>query len=140
MDPRQITDTFTVSPQISVEDVPAIAKAGFRSILCNRPDGEEAAQISHAEIEAAAARAGLEFRSVPIVSGAVSETDLANFKAALDEMPAPILAYCRSGTRCTMLWSIAQIGQMPGDQIVAAAAAAGYDMSGLVAQMTRQQG
>ncbi|MEB8388889.1 TIGR01244 family sulfur transferase [Rhodobacteraceae bacterium KMM 6894] len=140
MDPHKITDTFTVSPQISLEDVPAIAKAGFRTILCNRPDGEEPGQVSHAEIEAAAHKAGLEFRSVPIVSAAVSQTDLADFKAVLDAMPAPILAYCRSGTRCTMMWSIMQMGKMPGEKIVEAAAAAGYDMSGLVAQMSRQQG
>lgn len=140
MDPRRITDTFTVSPQITPEDVPDIAKAGFRAILCNRPDDEEPGQTNHAAIESAAAKAGLEFRSVPIVSGALSEADVADFKAALAQMPAPILAYCRSGTRCTMLWSITQIGQMPDAQIVEAAAAAGYDMSGLVAQMSRQQG
>lgn len=140
MDPRRITDTFTVSPQITPEDVPAIADDGFRSILCNRPDGEETGQPDHDAIRAAAAEAGLEFRSVPIVTGALSASDIADFKAALEQLPTPVLAYCRSGTRCTMMWSITQIGQMPGEQIVKAAADAGYDMSGLVAQMSRQKG
>ncbi|WP_324752696.1 TIGR01244 family sulfur transferase [Roseovarius sp. Pro17] len=136
MDLRKISDTFSVSPQIAPGDVVAIKEAGFRAILCNRPDGEEAGQPGIAAVEAAAQEAGLEFRSVPIVSGALSEADVVDFKAALEDMPVPILAYCRSGTRCTMMWSIAQIGQMPEDKIVAAAADAGYDMRGVVAQMS----
>ncbi|QIE47543.1 TIGR01244 family phosphatase [Pseudohalocynthiibacter aestuariivivens] len=137
MDPRKITDSFTVSPQIEVEDISAIADAGYRSILCNRPDNEEIGQCGCDAIETAAKAAGLAYRAVPITSGQVSQTDLADFRAALDEMPAPILAYCRTGTRCTMLWSIAQMDHMEPAEIVAAAAEAGYDMSGLVAQMTR---
>lgn len=140
MDLRKITDTFSVSPQITPGDVPGIASAGFRSILCNRPDGEELGQCDCSAIEAAAQEAGLAYRSVPITSAGVSAADMTDFKDALEQMPAPILAYCRSGTRCTMLWSIAQFGQISGDEIIAAAGAAGYDMSGLVAQMSRQQG
>ncbi|MDX1785216.1 TIGR01244 family sulfur transferase [Roseovarius sp. ZX-A-9] len=137
LDPRKITDSFAVSPQIEVEDMPAIAAAGYRSILCNRPDNEEIGQCASDAIKTAAEAAGLAYRAVPITSGQVSETDLADFRAALEELPAPVLAYCRTGTRCTMLWSIANIGEMPPAKIVEAAADAGYDMSGLVAQMTR---
>lgn len=136
MDLRKITDTFSVAPQIVASDVPAVKEAGFRAILCNRPDAEDVGQPDIAAIAAAAEAAGLEFRAVPIVSSGMTEADLADFKAALAEMPAPILAYCRSGTRCTTLWSIAQVGRMPDDEIVAAAAAAGYDMRGIVAQMS----
>jgi sulfide:quinone oxidoreductase len=136
MDLRKISDTFSVSPQIAPGDVPGIKEAGFRAIMCNRPDGEDAGQPDIAAIAAAAEAAGLEFRAVPIVSGALSEGDLADFRAALAEMPAPVLAYCRSGTRCTTVWSIVQIGQMPEREIVSAAADAGYDMRGIVAQMS----
>lgn len=136
MDLRKISDTFSVSPQIAPGDVTAIKEAGFRAIMCNRPDGEDAGQPDIAAIEAAAEAAGLEFRAVPIVSGALSEGDVADFRAALAEMPAPVLAYCRSGTRCTTVWSIVQIGQMPESEIVSAAADAGYDMRGIVAQMS----
>lgn len=138
MDLRRITEDFTVSPQIEVGDVKAIVGEGFKSILCNRPDGEEFGQCASVEIELAAEAAGLAFRDVPIISGQVTEADMAAFRAALDELPRPVLAYCRSGTRCTMLWSITQMGQMPAEDIVAAAAEAGYDMSGLVAQMQRR--
>lgn len=140
MELRKISDRFSVSPQIAPGDVPAIADAGFRSILCNRPDGEEAGQPDLARIESAAREAGLDFRAVPISGGVIAEADLAAFRAALDEMPGPVLAYCRSGTRCTTLWSVAQFGQMPPDDIVSAAAAAGYDMAGLVAQLRRAGG
>ncbi len=140
MDLRKITDAFSVSPQIEVADVPAIKEAGFRAILCNRPNGEDAGQPDIAAIEAAAQAAGLEFRAVPIVSGALTETNVEDFNAALAEMPAPVLAYCRSGTRCTTMWSISQIDQMPEGEIVSAAADAGYDMRGIVAQMSGQRG
>ncbi len=140
MDLRKISDSFTVSPQIGVDDIPAIAEAGYCSILCNRPDNEEIGQCGGDAIAAAAEAAGLVYRAVPISSGQVSEANMADFRAALDEMPTPILAYCRTGTRCTMLWSIAQIDHMPPERIVAATAEAGYDMSGLVAQMTQSRG
>ncbi|WP_138935960.1 TIGR01244 family sulfur transferase [Roseovarius arcticus] len=139
MDLRKITDTFSVSPQIEVADVPAIKQAGFRAIVCNRPDGEDAGQPDSAAIEAAATAAGLEFRAVPIISGALSGSDIESFNAALDELPAPVLAYCRSGTRSTTMWSISQVGQMPEDEIIAAAADAGYDVRGIVAQMSAQK-
>ncbi|SHL49932.1 TIGR01244 family protein [Roseovarius marisflavi] len=135
MDLRKITDDFSVSPQIECEDVAAIAAAGFRSILCNRPDGEEFGQCAYDAVAEVAQAAGLAVRSVPIVSGMLSEADLAAFRAALDELPKPILAYCRSGTRCTMLWSMTSFDDLGADEIVKATSAAGYDMSGLMRQM-----
>jgi sulfide:quinone oxidoreductase len=135
MDLRKITDDFSVSPQIECEDVADIAAAGFRSILCNRPDGEEFGQCAYDAVADAAEAAGLAVREVPIVSGMLSEADLAAFRAALEEMPKPILAYCRSGTRCTMLWSMTSFGDLGADEIVKATSAAGYDMSGLMRQM-----
>lgn len=137
MDIRKISDAFSVSPQIEVSDVPAVAEAGFRSILCNRPDGEEWGQCGCDDIAAAAEAAGLAFRNVPIVSGMLSEADMEDFKAALAEMPGPVLAYCRSGTRCTMLWTIAKFGDVDEAEILRATGEAGYDMRGLVAQMSR---
>jgi sulfide:quinone oxidoreductase len=136
MDLRRISDDFSVSPQIAPGDMPAIKEAGFRAIMCNRPDGEDPGQPDVAAIKAAALEAGLEFRAVPIVSGSLSEGDVADFKAALADLPQPVLAYCRSGTRCTTVWSIVQVGQMPDTQIVSAAADAGYDVRGIVAQMS----
>ena len=135
MDPRHLTDEFSVSPQIDAEHVHEIAGAGFRSILCNRPDGEEPGQCGYDAIADVAQAEGLEVRSVPIVSGMVTRQALEDFRTALAEMPKPVLAYCRSGTRCTMLWAIAQHGTMDDAEIERRAAEAGYDVSGLLRQM-----
>lgn len=135
MDLRRITEDLTVSPQIEADNVHQIAGAGFRSIMCNRPDGEELGQTDYETIAEAARQEGLEVRWVPIVSGMISPEALEEFREALDEMPKPILAYCRSGTRCTMSWAICQHGTMDNAEIERSAAAAGYDVSGLLRQL-----
>lgn len=137
MDIRRITDDYAVSPQISPDDIPEIKAAGFRSIMCNRPDGEDYGQPEFDAVAEAARAEGIEVRCVPIVSGMVTPQAAQDFAAALEDMPKPMLAYCRSGTRCTMLWSIASYGRLSGDEIVSAARDAGYDMSGLVRQLDR---
>ncbi|MEQ8895962.1 MAG: TIGR01244 family sulfur transferase [Roseovarius sp.] len=138
MELRRITDDYTVSPQIEVEDVQGIAGAGFRSIMCNRPDGEEPGQTGFDLIAEAAEKQGLEVRTVPIVSGMITPEALEQFRTALEVMPRPMLAYCRSGTRCTMLWAIAQHGTMDNAEIERRAAAAGYDVSGVLRQLGAQ--
>lgn len=139
MDVRPITEDYSAAPQITPEDVTALAEAGYRSLICNRPDGEELGQPAFAEIETAAQAHGLEMRWIPVVGGPTAEA-IAAFRSALEDMPKPVLAYCRSGTRSTMIWAIAQFGTMPDDEIVQAAARAGYDMAGLVAQLRQMQG
>lgn len=100
---RQLTEDYVVSPQISVADVAEIKAAGFKSVICNRPDNEDPGQPSAVEIQAAVEAAGLEFRWVPVVSGGMTPDDVAAQANALDELPGPVFAYCRSGTRCTNL-------------------------------------
>jgi len=111
MQARKLTDTYTVAPQIQASDVPAIAAEGFRSIMCNRPDAESAGQPPYAEIAAAGAAKGLVVRHVPVVSGMITEADVEAFNKAIAELPAPVFAYCRSGARCTQLWSMSVAGQ-----------------------------
>lgn len=135
MDLRQITEDFAVSPQIAVADVPAIAAAGFRTIMCNRPDGEETGQPDCAAIAEAAAAAGLEFRAVPFTAATMTEADVAAFGKALAECPKPMLAFCRTGTRSTMMWSMVSLESLGAGEVLRRAQAAGYDMSGLVAQL-----
>jgi len=104
----EITPDYSVSPQIEPEDVARIAALGFRSIMCNRPDGESAGQAPVAAVEAEARRLGLGFAHVPVVSGQIVGQDVENFRAALDRLEQPVLAYCRSGGRCQNLWSLAR--------------------------------
>jgi sulfide:quinone oxidoreductase len=133
MEIKTIDKGLSVSPQIAAADVAELKKQGFRSIICNRPDGEGADQPTFAEIEKAAKKAGLEARYLPVVSGRVQDEDAEKFGAALSELPKPVFAYCRTGTRSATLWSLDQGAKgTPLPDILAATKKAGYDMSGVV--------
>lgn len=121
MDTKPITEALSVAGQIAADDLAAIRDAGFRAIVCNRPDGEAADQPPFADIAAAARAAGLEARYLPVVSGQLTDEDAAAFRRLMDELPKPVLAYCRSGTRSGQLWARAQeaaaaAAAKPGDQ------------------------
>lgn len=131
MTPRPLADGLSVSPQIALDDVASAADQGFRSLISNRPDGEEPGQPAAAEVEAAARAAGLEFRWLPVTMPTLSDADARAFAAALDDLPGPTLAFCRTGTRSTVLWTLSQAGRRPTDELIADAARAGYDLEGL---------
>ena len=128
---NKVTDALSVSPQIGADDMAAIRDSGYRAIICNRPDGEGADQPTFDEIEAAAKAAGLEARYLPVTSGIVQDGDADAFGQALMELPGPVLAYCRTGTRSATLWSLSQAKTRPVPEILAATKAAGYDMAGV---------
>lgn len=107
MNLRKLNDEISVSEQIDPRDVPAIAAAGFRSIICNRPDDEGWGQASFAEIEAAAAAAGLESAYLPVFPGQMNGSQVERFSALMRDLPGPVLAYCRSGARAAGLWDAA---------------------------------
>jgi sulfide:quinone oxidoreductase len=111
MQPTQLTPDLTVSAQIAASDVAAIKAAGFKSIVCHRPDGEEVNQPGYAEIAAAAAAAGLPIRHQPVKSGAISQQDGATFAQLMRDLPKPVFAYCRTGTRCSVVWTLAQLSE-----------------------------
>jgi len=131
MQVRRVSDELAVSPQISVADVHEIAAQGFKGIVCNRPDGESGDQTGYGEIEAAARAKGLEIVWQPVISGQMSDEEGVKFGEIVDGLPGPVLAYCRSGTRCIMLWALSQAEKQPTAEIVRKAAAAGYDLSAL---------
>jgi len=132
MELRPLTEDVAVSPQISVEDVAALKAAGYRTIICHRPDGEAPDQPLYREIEEAAKAAGLEVRYQPVVTGKIADADADAFRTLLKELPKPLLAYCRTGTRSASLWALAEARARPLSDIVQAAKKAGYDMSGIV--------
>lgn len=108
MDIRQISEDYSVSGQIAPDEVAAIKAAGFKSVICNRPDNEQPGQPSHEAIKAAVEAAGLTFRYIPVISGQMTADNVVDQAEALDELPAPVFAYCRSGTRSTNLFVAAQ--------------------------------
>ncbi|MCB1508074.1 MAG: TIGR01244 family phosphatase [Hyphomicrobiaceae bacterium] len=128
---KAISPEISVSEQISVAEVEAAKAAGFRSIICNRPDGEGADQPTFEEIETAAKAAGLEVRYLPVQSGLVQDKDAGDFGVALRELPGPVLAYCRTGTRSATLWALSQATSRPMAEILGSTKAAGYDMNGV---------
>jgi len=133
MDIRKVTDTFSVAPQIEIEELAEVAALGFKSVICNRPDGEEMSQPETSAMKAAAEEAGLTFSNVPVISGAMTLEDVKANAAALEALEGPVLAYCRSGTRSITLWAQDQILHKGADveDIITAAANAGYNLSGL---------
>ena len=135
MDIRDVSDQFSVSPQITEAEIAALHERGIQSIICNRPDGEGADQPNFQEIADAAAKLGIETRYIPIAGGIVSDEDAAAFGVALDELPKPVLAYCRSGTRSATLWSLSQAKTRPVSEILSATKGAGYDMAGVVRRL-----
>jgi len=136
MDIKQVNESFAVTGQLTAEDLPAVAAAGFKAVICNRPDGEGADQPTITELKQAAAEAGLEIRYLPVVSGKVSEFDVSDFALELETLPAPVLAFCRTGNRSMTLWSMAEARRgVDADLIVRKADALGFDMSGLVRKL-----
>lgn len=103
---RPLDDTIGVCGQITVEDLPGIAAQGYCSLICNRPDDEEPGQPSFAEIAAAAAALGMQARHIPVAGGVFPPDAVAEFGAAMAELPGPVLAYCRSGARSTTMWQM----------------------------------
>jgi sulfide:quinone oxidoreductase len=127
----KLTPCLAVSPQIAEADLGALAAQGFRAVINNRPDGEAEDQPESAALAAAARRVGLEYRHVPVVAGKITDDDVAAFAQALDEVKGPVLAFCRTGTRSTTLWALAEASHLDPEAILVTAAAADYDVAAL---------
>ena len=127
---RKLTDNIHVSPQISLEDVTEAAAMGVKLIINNRPEGESDDQVPGAEIEAAARAAGIDYVAIPVTHAGFSEPQVVAMAKALDGADGPVLAYCRSGTRSTLLWALSEASQGGDpDALTNMAAKAGYDVS-----------
>ncbi len=117
------TDAFSTSPQLSTGDLHEIAALGFKTVINNRPDGEGGAeQPTSAQIEAAAAAAGLHYAHLPVVSGQITEPQARRFAELLATSPKPVLAFCRSGARSQNLYRLAS-GQSAAPQTSGTASA-----------------
>ncbi len=128
---RRLSDQVFASPQIAVEDLAAAKAAGVTLIINNRPDGESDDQTPGADIEAAARAAGIDYVAIPVGGAGFGQPQVSAMAGALDSVGASgkVLAYCRSGTRSTLLWALAQArAGRDSEEIAAAAAAAGYDV------------
>lgn len=129
MEVRRVDDSFSVSPQITPEDMAALRDRGFALVINNRPDGEDPGQPSGVALAAAAKAAGIAYRAIPVAAG-FSREQVDEMAEALGGATGPVFAFCRSGTRSTFLWALAEAarGSEP-ETILAAAASAGYDIA-----------
>lgn len=127
---RTLNDTIMASPQIGFDEIEEAKAAGVTLVINNRPDGEDPDAPQSDAIEAAAKAAGLDYCAIPIGRSGFSEPQVDEMIKALDGAEGRVLAYCRTGTRSTLLWALAQakLGKNP-DEIAQAAQAAGYDVS-----------
>ena len=127
---RALTDDIWVAPQIDVASVAEAAAQGVTMIINNRPEDESADQVAGDEIAAAAAAAGLGYVAIPITHSGFSQPQVQSMVAALDQAKGRVLAYCRSGTRSTLLWALAESSQgADADTLTEIAATAGYDVT-----------
>lgn len=129
---RWLTDDFAASPQLMPEDMPDLAAAGIKTVICNRPDMEVPPPVQAAAMRGAAEAAGMAFVDNPMGQGMPSPEQIAAQSA-----PGPVAAYCASGTRSTVLWALSQVGTRDADDILERTAAAGYPLEGLRPLLTR---
>lgn len=133
---RQLSDNVLASPQIAIADIEAARAQGVRLIINNRPDAEEPDQPSGSEMDAAARAAGMDYRAIPVSPGGFNQEQVRAMAEALASADGKVLAYCRSGTRSTFLWALAQAASGGDPQAIAQAAAdAGYDVTPIRATM-----
>lgn len=133
---RLLADGYWVAPQITADDVKAAADMGVRLIINNRPDNEERGQPSGAEIEAAARAEGLDYRAIPIGRAPISDREIDELAGAIAAAEGPVLAYCRSGTRSTILRAFLKAREgAPVGEIMDEARRAGYDLANIRAEL-----
>lgn len=133
---RRLNEKMLVAGQITPEDVAEAAGLGVRLIINNRPDDEAPDQPSGASIKAAADAAALGYVAIPVTHAGISPPQIDAMIEALSAANGPVLAFCRSGTRSTLLWSLARAraGEDPA-QLAATAMAAGYDLTPIAPQL-----
>lgn len=128
---KALSPQLSVSPQLSLDDVRQAQEAGFKTLICNRPDGEGPDQTTFVEIQRLAEELGMQAHYQPIISGQMDDEHAAEFGRVLAEAETPVLAYCRTGTRSTNLWALSQAADFPADDLLRAAQQAGYNITSL---------
>ncbi len=131
MEIRPITPRYAVSPQITVEDVPAIAAAGFVKVICNRPNSEVPPDQQSDAIGQAVRDAGLEYEVLELTHQTMTPENVARQRDMAENCSGPVLAYCASGTRCSVVWAFGQCDRLSTDDILDATSKAGYALDNL---------
>lgn len=108
--PVKVDDAFSHCTQVTVDDIPGIVAAGYKTLINNRPDGEDgAAQPTTPSLRAAAEAAGLYFIALPVIPNQITAEQVADYKQLITRAPRPMLGFCRSGNRASTLYQRAQM-------------------------------
>ena len=135
MDIRPLTPDYAVSPQIEPGDLPAIKAAGYTTIIDNRPDGEIPDHLQTDPMREAAEALGLVFIPNPVIGGALTMANVTAQAEAMAAATGPVLAYCASGNRSSVVWALANAGKRPVDELVGIPARFGYQLDHLRPQL-----
>ncbi|WP_339856420.1 TIGR01244 family sulfur transferase [uncultured Nisaea sp.] len=133
MDFKKIDENYAAKGQVFPQEMSEIADLGFKTVINNRPDGEEMGQPVGDDLKAAAEAAGLSYVSIPISLPTLTPELVAEHHAAMEAAGGPVFAFCRSGTRSTILWALTQVcfhGKSIAE-VTSVAAREGYDLSGV---------
>lgn len=133
--PVVLSSILSVGPAPTPADIARLAQAGFRSIINNRPDTDQALTMTSDEVATAAAATGLAYAHIPVEGKNPLEKDVRAFATALANLPKPIFAYCQSGGRSAALWALASVGEHDSDTLISMCHGIGFDVSGLRAKM-----
>jgi sulfide:quinone oxidoreductase len=129
----EIAPGLYAAAQVDRAAIAEIAASGARTLINNRPDGEEPGQLPAAEAQAEAERLGLTYIHIPVTSSSIAPGDVAAMQQALATAPKPVVMHCRSGTRSTLLWAAGEVlaGRADAARLVAEAAAKGFQIASL---------
>lgn len=131
MTPRVLTDHYHVSPQIDPADAGLIKEAGYVLVIDNRPDAEVPPALQTDAMRDAIESAGVAFHALPITHQSMTAENILAQTELVANAKGPVLAYCASGTRSSVIWALGNAETMGADAVIEAAAQAGYNLSGL---------
>lgn len=129
---RKISETLSFCDQLRLADINKLVDMGFRSVICNRPDSEEINQPTFKQIQTALEAVNIDAYFLPVEPGEINDEHVKSFESALEELPTPTLAFCRTGMRSATLWAWSQADKQSAQDILSTAKAAGIDLNSIV--------
>ena len=135
MKKTQVNEQLSFSDQIALDEIATLAEQGIKVLICNRPDGEEAGQLTAAQIETEASKHGITFLNIPVPGRIIPSDSLAEFSKAIQSTNDKVHAYCRTGTRCSIFWGLNEAKSHSVEQTLEHASNLGIDLSQVIDQL-----
>jgi len=133
----EINPNFSVSEQITLEDIKRLKEAGIKTLICNRPDGEEPNQLLCCDIKAEANKQGIQFHHIPVAGREIPQQALIEFIKTLDACQNPVHAYCRTGTRSSIFWGLSETRNCAPESVIEKAKNVGIDLTPVADQLAK---